>query len=182
MSMPSLDPEETPPAAAEPALPLDDHAILTTATVSSGEMPALEEPPAIRAAEPAQIEPRPDGWALIALVPYDGREPPAQVSDELAQAVWCAVSALWHPSLLSSASRTAPDRVGRFAVATRGAGDPRDRRRTLGPASFRLPNAGRGCPDGPAGIGHRPRRARSLRFSHAPGGRRGSRRWSRAKG
>jgi alpha-mannosidase len=41
---------------------------------------------------------------LIALVPYDGHEPPATVSDDLAQAAWCAVSALWHPSLLPRAA------------------------------------------------------------------------------
>ena len=50
------------------------------------------------------LEPAGDGWALIALVPYDGQEPPAAVSDDLARAVWCAVSALWHPSLLARAA------------------------------------------------------------------------------
>jgi len=48
-------------------------------------------------------EPAREGWSLIALVPYDGREPPPDVGDELAQAVWCAVSALWHPALLERA-------------------------------------------------------------------------------
>ena len=37
-------------------------------------------------------------------MPYDGQEPPATVSDELAMGVWCAVSALWHPSLLARAA------------------------------------------------------------------------------
>jgi len=49
-------------------------------------------------------EPAPPGWVLIALVPHDGREPPAQLADPLATEVWCAVSALWHPSLLARAS------------------------------------------------------------------------------
>jgi alpha-mannosidase len=44
------------------------------------------------------------GWTLIALVPFEGREPPLSVSDDLAQAVWCAVTSLWHPALLSSAA------------------------------------------------------------------------------
>jgi alpha-mannosidase len=48
-------------------------------------------------------EPVPEGWALIALLPYDGREPPQDVGEELAQAVWCAISALWHPALLARA-------------------------------------------------------------------------------
>jgi alpha-mannosidase len=41
---------------------------------------------------------------LIALVPYGGQEPPQDVSDELAQSVWCAVSALWHPAILARAA------------------------------------------------------------------------------
>ncbi|HLH29314.1 MAG TPA: hypothetical protein VKW77_10380, partial [Acidimicrobiales bacterium] len=42
-----------------------------------------------------------DGWSLIALVPHDGREPPASVGEEQARSVWSAVSAIWHPSLLA---------------------------------------------------------------------------------
>ena len=72
----------------------------------------------IEIAQPVAEPPR-DGWALIALVPYDGQEPPATVSDELAMGVWCAVSALWHPSLLAQCRRAAADRIGRFPVATR---------------------------------------------------------------
>jgi alpha-mannosidase len=52
----------------------------------------------------SSLEPLGEGWALIALVPYHGQEPPAAASDELAQAVWCAVSSLWHPSLLARAA------------------------------------------------------------------------------
>ncbi|MFO0892325.1 MAG: glycosyl hydrolase family 38 [Isosphaeraceae bacterium] len=44
------------------------------------------------------------GWRLFCLIPNDGREPPASVSDDLAQACWCAVSALWHPSILARAA------------------------------------------------------------------------------
>ena len=55
---------------------------------------------------------------LIALVPFEGREPPRQVSDELAQAVWCAVTSLWHPALLSSCRGIAPNRADRISIAT----------------------------------------------------------------
>ena len=84
------------------------------------------------------LEPARDGWALIALVPYDGQEPPAAVSDELAQAVWCAVSALWHPSLLARAAglpriesvdSPSPPGAREIRVIASGAGRP---------ASFRL--------------------------------------------
>jgi alpha-mannosidase len=36
-------------------------------------------------------------------VPHDGREPPSTANDAEAQAVWCAVSALWHPAVLAVA-------------------------------------------------------------------------------
>jgi alpha-mannosidase len=42
---------------------------------------------------------------LIALVPDDGREPTAKITESRAQAVWAAVSALWHPALLSVSTR-----------------------------------------------------------------------------
>src|SRR5690349_5943388 len=44
-----------------------------------------------------------DGWSLIALIPHDGREPPDTAGEDLARSVWCAVSAVWHPSLLARA-------------------------------------------------------------------------------
>ena len=45
----------------------------------------------------------PDGqdWSFVALIPDDGREPGAQVSDGDALATWGVVSALWHPALLA---------------------------------------------------------------------------------
>jgi alpha-mannosidase len=42
-------------------------------------------------------------WSLISLIADDGREPAATVSDRAALAAWCAVSAVWHPSLLARA-------------------------------------------------------------------------------
>lgn len=104
MSMSAPDPEETPPAAAELAVPLDA-STLTAMPLSTPELLGGEGPLADQAPEPDQTEPAPAGWALIAMVPFEGREPPAQVSDELAQAVWCAVSSLWHPALLSTAAQ-----------------------------------------------------------------------------
>ena len=101
MSMPSLEPEETPLAPDELASPRSSSTTRSAGGIGSatGETAAaaIEVPRTV-------IEPAGDGWALIALVPYDGQEPPAAVSDELARAVWCAVSALWHPSLLARAA------------------------------------------------------------------------------
>jgi alpha-mannosidase len=102
MRVPSLDPDEPPPAASGGAS-LPESTRLTALPLSTPELVAGELPEEASAVLANQFEPARQEWALIALVPYDGREPPASVSDELAQAVWCAVSALWHPSLLSHA-------------------------------------------------------------------------------
>src|SRR5438477_5402416 len=42
-------------------------------------------------------------WTLVALIADDGQEPAANLKDRAALAAWCAVSALWHPSLLARA-------------------------------------------------------------------------------
>ncbi len=66
----------------------------------------MEEPAAgVDAAQNLHAEPARDGWTLVALIPHDGQEPPADLSDDLARSVWCAVSALWHPSLLARAAQ-----------------------------------------------------------------------------
>jgi alpha-mannosidase len=78
----------------------------------AGDPQEETEPAALGASSAPEASPgavpeaptEPDGWDLVALIPYDGREPPAGASDALALAVWCAVSALWHPSLLARAS------------------------------------------------------------------------------
>jgi alpha-mannosidase len=95
MSTPSVEPDETPQVAGELASPdAPEESSLSLLPSADSAAAELEVPwPALEAS--------PDAWALIALVPYDGHEPPAAVSDDLAQAVWCAVSALWHPSLLA---------------------------------------------------------------------------------
>lgn len=64
-------------------------------TPTQGAPPPDAAPP-----PPAEAPPVEDGWSLIALVPHDGKEPPASVSEDLALSVWCAASAIWHPSLL----------------------------------------------------------------------------------
>ena len=100
MSISSLEPEDAPLDPALPSAPAltavreGAHDGASAAGIAAGE---------IEIAQPVAEPPR-DGWALIALVPYDGQEPPATVSDELAMGVWCAVSALWHPSLLARAA------------------------------------------------------------------------------
>src|SRR5216117_171088 len=104
MSMPSLDPEETPPdaVAAEPPSPT---ASLPPASSDEAAAGAPEPTGADREEGLSSESPAPNnGWTLIALIPHDGREPPANTTDELARAVWCAISALWHPSLLARAS------------------------------------------------------------------------------
>lgn len=48
---------------------------------------------------------RPSGGRMfVALIPHAGAEPPADLSDRDAQSIWCAVTALWHPSFLSRAA------------------------------------------------------------------------------
>jgi alpha-mannosidase len=77
-----------------------------------------------------------DGWSLIALVPHDGREPPASVSEEQARSVWCAVSAIWHPSLLAR-SRELP-RIESIEQPT--SPGPREVRIIAGDSAERLPS------------------------------------------
>lgn len=76
---------------------------------SSGDQATVEdpiEPGELIPEPPAEPEPLPvrTGWTLVSLIPHEGKEPPAGLADDLAQAAWCAVSSLWHPSLLSRAS------------------------------------------------------------------------------
>jgi alpha-mannosidase len=77
-----------------------------------------------------------DGWSLIALVPHDGHEPPASVSEDLARAVWCAVTAIWHPSLLAR-SRELP-RIESIESAT--SPGAREVRIIAGDSGDRLPS------------------------------------------
>ena len=102
MSIPTPDPEEIPSAGVELAPPIDSS--VAVPPVSTPSLEAGQEASLFAPSAPAdQAEAIPTGWTLIALVPFDGREPPAQVSDTLAQAVWCAATSLWHPALLSAA-------------------------------------------------------------------------------
>jgi alpha-mannosidase len=89
MSMPSLDPEESPADDLEPMTPPDPS-------------PAANQEGLVDPSADESVAPR-DGWVLIALVPYEGIEPPSDVRDDLARAVWCTVSAIWHPALLGRA-------------------------------------------------------------------------------
>jgi len=101
MSTPSREPDQPPhdPDRIEPEVEASvaPDAVLTD-LAAGGEQ-------TVETARTDQLAPESasEGWSLIALVPYDGQEPPPDVSDELAQAVWCAVSALWHPALLARA-------------------------------------------------------------------------------
>ena len=91
MSMPYLDPEEPFLESVEPMTPLDP------SNAATAEVPLIES------VKTEAIEPEAprDGWSLIALIPHDGKEPPADLGDQQALAAWCAVSAPWHPALLA---------------------------------------------------------------------------------
>src|SRR5262249_19206569 len=103
--------------------------------------------PDTEAEQPATTPPEPepvaiesgvsdDGWSLIALVPHDGQEPPASVSEDLARSVWCAVTAIWHPSLLAR-SRELP-RIESIESPT--SPGPREVRIIAGDSGDRLPS------------------------------------------
>jgi alpha-mannosidase len=98
MSVPSLEPDEVPAAPGETGQPP------TPETSAAASLPPAEPAPESIEASRGALAGTADSWALIALVPFDGHEPPASLSDELAQAVWCASSSLWHPSILARAA------------------------------------------------------------------------------
>src|SRR5262249_12185124 len=122
MTPPDPDPESAAPA---PEAVPDPHD--ATTAQESDEIPG---------ASGAGSERPEDGWSLIALVPHDGKEPPASVSEEMALAVWCAVSAIWHPSLLARA-RELP-RIESIEAPT--APGPREVRVIAGDHGDRLPS------------------------------------------
>jgi alpha-mannosidase len=104
MTTPAPDSEEIPPDSGEHPSKIDP-ALFKAMPFST---PELERANKLQGSSSTSTEPNhalsvPPGWVLIALLPFEGHEPPRQVSDELAQAVWCAASSLWHPALLSSA-------------------------------------------------------------------------------
>ncbi len=117
MSMPSPGPQDIEPLPASPPSPEPESAITdqpdrppgsvgdesrggTGEVESSGQV--LQPQPEL-VPEPEPLAPR-SGWKLVALIPHDGKEPPAGLDEVLAQASWCAASALWHPSLLARAA------------------------------------------------------------------------------
>ncbi len=110
MTMPSLEPDDTPATASESATVVEaaDSPVSPFTPVGGAPesvAPVVEEP-SIGATERQQTRPdrAHEGWSLIALLPYDGYEPPGSSSDAVAQAVWCAATALWHPTILARAS------------------------------------------------------------------------------
>ncbi len=104
MTTPASDSEEIPPGMGGQTSEIDSIP-LKAMPLSTPELEGASEPESSEStlAKSDQAPSESTGWVLIALVPFEGREPPHQASDELAQAVWCAVSSLWHPALLSSA-------------------------------------------------------------------------------
>lgn len=56
---------------------------------------------------PADVEGRveEERWSFVTLIAHHGVEPPANLSDDLAESTWAAVSGVWHPALLSLAAK-----------------------------------------------------------------------------
>src|SRR5271166_7071627 len=116
MSMPSLGPQDVVPPLTPPPTPETESATADQpdqpvgsrgddshcgiGEVESSGQTLQPQPDLVN--EPEPLAPR-SGWRLVALIPHDGKEPPAS-DDVLAQATWCAASALWHPSLLAGAA------------------------------------------------------------------------------
>jgi alpha-mannosidase len=98
--------EPRPAGGDEPSLPIgqggDDPRDRLDDVAEAGPAGDLPSAPSI-AVEPVALPPR-TGWRLVTLIAGDGKEPPAGLADDLAESTWCAVSALWHPSLLARAA------------------------------------------------------------------------------
>ncbi len=117
MSMPSLGPQDVEPPLTPPPTPetesatadQPDQPVGSRGDDSRGGIGEVESSGQALQPQPDLInEPEPQaprsGCRLVALIPHDGKEPPAGLDDVLAQATWCAASALWHPSLLGRAA------------------------------------------------------------------------------
>ena len=117
MSMPSLGPQDVEPPLTPPPTPetesatadQPDQPVGSRGDDSRGGIGEVESSGQALQPQPDLVnEPEPQaprsGWRLVALIPHDGKEPPAGLDDVLAQATWCAASALWHPSLLGRAA------------------------------------------------------------------------------
>ncbi|MGC8642850.1 MAG: glycosyl hydrolase family 38, partial [Isosphaeraceae bacterium] len=111
MSMSSLEPdnpdailasqdEPAGPIQQEPPLAAEDQPPAAEPTGAGGAETSEE---ITSSPEPEPLPPR-TGWRLFSLIPHDAKEPAAGLADDLAQACWSAVSALWHPSLLTRAA------------------------------------------------------------------------------
>jgi alpha-mannosidase len=81
-----------------PTTPTEITTTIPPDSTEAGDQPKSEE---LAADDPSQAA-DPTGWRLVALIPHDGQEPPPGMDDD-AQAAWCAVSSLWHPSLIARA-------------------------------------------------------------------------------
>ena len=59
---------------------------------TAGENEAKEQTPELVPA---------DGWSVVSMVPYHGSEPPANLTDTEAEAIWVSTTAPWHPAVLA---------------------------------------------------------------------------------
>ena len=102
MSMPYLEPQDAEPLLPSPAVEPESITDAQPEPVTDAQPDAAVEVQPDASSQAEELPPR-DGWWLVALVPHDAKEPPASLDDGLAQATWCASSAIWHPSLLARA-------------------------------------------------------------------------------
>ena len=160
MSMPSLEPEETP-------LPRTSW-VACAGIVNHGSRRGIgtggERPTAAIEVPRIALAPAGDGWSLVAVVPFDGqraagrreRRPGAGRSGVRSR--HSGIRRSWRvrpdfPASSRSIRRRPPDRE-------RSECSPRGRR----PAPFGLPDPGRRRQDGPARVRHRPRRSDPAKF------------------
>jgi alpha-mannosidase len=97
----SMTPAE-PAATGSPEL-APSHPLEPISTTHS-DVPSGASAGAAQAAEANAAGQGVESWSLVALIPFDRQDPPADTPEELALETWSAVTALWHPSLLARAT------------------------------------------------------------------------------
>jgi alpha-mannosidase len=68
---------------------------------NEGDAPAPSEGPETSSAPAPAPGPAEDGGSLVSLIAYNAVQPPATLTDAIAEGSWAAVSAPWHPAILA---------------------------------------------------------------------------------
>ena len=134
MSMPSLGPEDVEPPltpASEPGAGIrdrrqPDQPAIPLAMIRGGAGEVESSGQALqpnRTSKPEPLAPR-SGWTLVALIPHDGKEPPAGLADDLAQAAGAPSRRSGIPRC-SPGRRNCPDRADRDSLVAGTEGNPR---------------------------------------------------------